>query len=500
MLMGGAETMSKAVAITFGPRGRNFGLEKVVGFPVTTRDGVTVARETYFKMRGENMGAQYLLQASEQTNRIAGDGTSATVVLGYHLMREGSRQIMADVHPMVVAETLQRDAELLATEVTRLGKPVKKGQLEQVATVSSGSPLLGKLIAGAVERVGPDGGIIAEKSMTSSVEREFVDGYYLQSGFDAIQQGRKELQDPMVIVLGKRIASSADLLELLTAAVKATGGPREGIPTFLIIGQLEDMAMLALVNNINAGKLDAIVVKTPPQYGGLSKMLLEDIAIYTGCEVVTENMSLKNVGSAHVGVVPRVVATKSETTLFGDNASENVLARIDELKAQLQTETADSLTEKLRDRISKLEGKVALFRIGAPTELEKEELEYRIEDAVLATRAAYSHGVVPGGGTTLLQLSKLPGLSELTRSALRSTFKQLLLNANLPAEIKLAEALAAKAGYGFNLRDSDGLVDMVAAGILDPLLVVEQIIANASSVAKTQLTIGAISIFEDRPE
>lgn len=499
-LSSGIEDMYRGVAMTYGPKGRPMMLERVVGYPIVTRDGVTVARDIYFRLRGKNMGAQSLLQASEQSNRIAGDGTTATIALAYHLIKEGMKRVRADVHEMVVSDIIKADADLLAEEIKKLAKPTKKSQLKQVATVSSGSPLLGELIAGAVERVGADGGIIAEKSMTSTVEREFVDGYYLQSGFTAIQSGKKELEEPRVLVVGKRVASGPDILELLTNAIKATGGVEGTIPKFLIIGQIEDQAYQTVVDNLNGGKLDAIVVKTPPQYGSLAKELLEDIATYCGCEVITENLSLKDVSSSHVGVVGRAVATKSESTLFGDNTGEIVQDRITKLRSQLENETVDSYTEKLRDRISKLEGKVAIFKIGAPTDMEKEELEYRIEDAVLATRAAFSHGVVPGGGSTLLELSKLTDLSDITRSALRSVFQQLLINANLPAELKLAEALQAKTGQGFNLRAGDNLVDMVEAGILDPLLVVEQTIKNASSVASTLIMVGGLSLFEDRKE
>jgi chaperonin GroEL len=207
---------------------------------------------------------------------------------------------------------------------------------------------------------------------------------------------------------------------------------------------------------------------------------------------------LREIGSNHVGEIGRVVASKVESTLYGDNSGEIVQDRIAALKSQIETEAVDAIREKLKDRLAKLEGKIAIFRIGGTTETTKEELEFRVEDSILATRAAVSHGIVPGGGTTLLELSKTIGLSDLTRNALREVFKQLLINANLPEQVKLQEALDAKPGYGFNLREGDELVDMVKAGILDPTLVVENIIRNACEMAGNLLTIGAMIVHEEK--
>ncbi len=500
-LLAGAEITYKTVTTTFGPRGRNVLAAKPFGFPRLTRDGVTVARETYVSDEPMNMGTQLLLEASEKTNQVAGDATSATVALGYHLMANGNQAIQSGTHPMVVRDIITKDAELLLAGLDKTAKTVKKGQLVQVATVSSGDPLLGQLIAEAIEYVGPSGGINAEKAPVESVEREYVEGLYLQSGFMAIQTGKKELLEPNVLVIQKRIASPIDIGEILERTVEAKGLVRGRDPMkFVLIGNIDTAAYNHVVNLINQGIMDAIVIKTPLQFGEMGNQLLEDIAIYAGCEPISDSTNLRNLTEAHVGMVNKVVASKYESTLYGDNSGELVQDRIMDLKAQIEGEVGDAVVEKLRDRVAKLEGKVALFRIGGATETEKEEKSDRVEDAILAARGAHSHGVVPGGGVTLLALSKLDGLSDITRDALRSVFTKLLVNANLPAELKLHEALAAKPGMGYNLREGDALVDMVESGILDSKLAIEQVIRNASSFAGNILTTEVVIVDEPKKD
>ncbi len=498
-LLEGAQKVYDVVATTYGPRGRNVLAEKPFGAPVLTRDGVTVARETYFSDRGSNMGAQFLLEAAEKSNSVAGDGTTATCALGYQLMRNGDLAIKAGMHPMVARDTINADAELLLEGLEKLSKPTKKSQLKQVATVSAGDPLLGELIAGAIEHVGPSGGVNIEKAPIEDVERTYVEGLYLQAGFSALQAGKKEMQEPMVLILQKRVASAIDIGEILERArVAKNVTPGRDPMKFLIIGNLDATGYSHVIDLINRGAMDAIVIKTPPQFGEMGNELLNDIAIYCGCEPISESTNLRAIGDEHVGTVEKVAASKYEATLFGDASGELVQDRIADIKAQIETEIGDAVIEKLHDRIAKLEGKVALLRVGGATESEKEEKEFRVEDAVLATRAADKGGVVPGGGVTLLALSKLEGVSDITRNALRSVFQQLLINAGLPAEVKLQQALDAKPGYGFNLRAENELVDVVEAGILDPTLVVEQIIKNASSVAGNALTTDVLLVFENK--
>lgn len=505
-LLAGAKFIYDSVTATYGPKGANVLVEKSFGFPMLTRDGVTVARETYLSDRAKNMGAQLLLQASEQTNRVAGDGTTATVALAYHLLSRGVKAISAGQHPMEVKARILADSELLADKLKTLSKSVKTSQLKEVATVSTGDPLIGQMIAEAVEYVGESGGINVEKSPISSIERVYMDGYYIQSGFEALQTGRKELNNPFTVVVQRRITTHGDAITLLNntfESLKAAGAIKQGeIMPIVLIGNVEEQAYLTISNMIAQGLLDGIIVKSPLSYGDMGRRLLEDIAIYAGCDPIIETTNLRELTLEFVGRgLERVVASKSDTTLFGiDAQSEAVADRITHLKSQIKAEEVDAIKERLQDRLAKLEGKIAIFRIGGATGTAREETEFRVEDGILATRAAARHGVVPGGGVTLLELSKVKGVSELTRNALEDVFKQLLINANLPAELKLAEVLQAEQGYGYNLRAGDELTDMVKAGVLDPTLVVEQVCRNACEIAANLLTTGTVLTFETATE
>lgn len=518
-LMAGAKFAYDAVTATYGPKGTNVMIEKPFGRPLTTRDGVQVARDTYSSDRPKNMGTQRVLEASETTNRVAGDGTTATVALTYHLMKRGTQAIAAGTHPMEVKKQLLEDSYKVLSKLDELTTPVKKGQLNQVATISAGDPLLGKLISEAIEKVGADGGIITEKSPLDNIEREYVDGYYLQSGFQALQTGKKELIDPFVIVSIRRLSSAADIADMLTKSLQSMkfNPQTDGIPRFLIIGNIEDAAYVNAVNLINQGKIDAVILKTPAQFGDMGKQLLEDIAVYAGCTPIMDNTSARDFTASYVGSIDKVVASKSEATLFADNETEAVATRVQEIKDQIEVETVDAINEKLKDRVAKLEGKIALFRIGGATDSVKEEVEFRVEDAINATRAAVTNGVVAGGGVTLLELSKLD-ISPEYRDALRDTFQQLLINANVRARLKgwsrirswfdrglttrtkIYEAINAPLGQGFNLREGGELVDMVKSGVLDPALVVQQIVKNATASATDMLTTSTLIVFEDAEE
>lgn len=500
-LLDGVEEIYKSVSVTYGPKGRNFLIEKPYGKFVLTRDGATVAKESYDKARAKNMGMQGVNEASQTTNRVAGDGTTATVVLTRNLIREGAKLIRAGKDPMEVREQINNDAKALLSALEGYVAPIKKGQLEQVATVSSGDPLLGKMVAEAVEKVGENGGIIAEKAHVSGVEREYVDGYYMQSGFTAITEGRKELENCLVVVTSKRLASHVDALEVLNKLAKAHEGQRLRVA---FVGEIEGDAYKTIVGNVMQGNLDAIIVATPST-GEMGIQYLEDIAIYTGAKLLSEGDNIQSFDGSYAGKANRVVCTQSTTSIFSDaGIKEDIAGRLDQLKNRLENEESEFLSEKIRDRMAKLEGKIALFRIGGATETEKEEKEFRIEDAIQATRAAYSRGVVPGGGTTLLRLVTASPyateVSDLTKSAVEATFRKLLDNARLPSEVKLHEILQSKSPMGYNLRKGDKLVDLVKEGVLDPALVIEQIIENSASTAGNLLTVGGMAVFEDKDE
>jgi len=507
-ILEGAKAAYDAAAMSYGPKGKNVILEKGYGRPVFTRDGITILKDVYFKDRAKNIGAQILIEASDSSNKIAGDGSTAVSLLSYHLLENSIKAINAGQHPMDVSATLVKDSHVLLEELQKMVIPVKDEQLTEVATVSSGDPLLGQLIAEAILYVGKDGGIITEKAPITEVEREYVDGYYLQSGFTALQAGKKELVDPFVVVSSKRLTSSADAIEILNGIMLAKNLQKGQIPRVLFVGNFEDGAYNTIVNTINQGQIDAVILKTPPMYGEIGKYLLEDVATYAGCEPITDATNIKQFvtqtirdgqprfSSNFVGSIDKVIASKMESTLFADNSSEAVQVRIAEIKDQLEAEAIPAIAEKLRDRVSKLEGKIALFRIGAPTDTSKEELEFRVEDAINSTRHAHNEGIVAGGGVTLLELSKLE-VSDITRKALQATFKQLLINANLPAELKLEEALNAPKGYGFNLRKGAELVDMVKDGVIDPYVVAREVVTHSMNMISETVKTGMTIVYED---
>lgn len=495
-LLEGAKAAFDAVAVTYGPRGKNVLIERSFGRPTFSRDGATIVEQVFFSERIKNMGAQVVIEASRSANHVSGDGSSATAILTYHLLKYGLQAIAAGKHPMEVSEIITEDSYKLLEKLKKLAIPVEDEQLSDVATVSAGNQAIGQLIADAILYVGSDGGIITEKAPLTEIEREYVDGYYLESGFQAIQTGKKELVDPYVIVSSKTLRSGADAIDLLKGSVDALGLKPGQVHRFLFIGNFEDAAYATIVENINRGVIDAIIIKTPPMYGETGKYLLEDIAIYAGCNPITGNTNLKQFNASFIGSIDKVVANKSESTLFADNQVESVRTRIEEIQDQLSGEDAPAIAEKLRNRIAKLEGKIAIFKIGAATETEKEELEYRIEDAINSTRHAYEEGIVAGGGITLLELSKL-SISDIYREALRATFKQLLINANLEAELKLHEALNAPKGQGFNLRKDGKLVDMVKEGIIDAYVVPREIIFHATSMIAETIKLGLSVVFED---
>lgn len=506
-ILDGAKSAYLAAATSYGPKGKNVIVEKGFGRPLYTRDGITILRDTFFTDRGKQLGAAMVRDASEASNQVAGDGSTAAGMLTYLLYENGVKAVAAGQHPMDIADTLVKDSHLLLEELKTFVKPVKDSQLQDVATVSAGDPLIGQLIADAVLYVGQDGGILTEKAPITSVEREYIDGYYLQSGFTALQAGKKELIDPFVIVSSKRLSSSADAIELLNGVMKAKGLQPGQIPRILFVGNFEDAAYQTIVNTINESQIDAVIIKTPPMYGELGKYLLEDIAIYAGCDPITDTTNIKTFVrvrdgqpySPYIGSVEKVIANKSESTIFASNKTEAVQTRIAEIKDQLESEAQAAFAEKLKDRVAKLEGKIAIFKIGGATDTEKERLEFQIEDSINSTRHAYAEGIVPGGGVTLLQLSKLD-VSDMYRNALQAMFKQLLVNANLPAELKLAEALNAPKGQGFNLRKGDNLVDVIKEGVIDPYVVPREVIFHATSMAAETIKLGIGLIFDDNKE
>lgn len=507
-LLRGSQTVYDAVTLTYGPKGLNVGLEKTYGRPVVTRDGVTVARESYLEKRDENIGSSLIIEASQTTNHNAGDGTTATVALTHNLVDLGIKQINNGDNAMDIKQEILGDSYKVLENLASMSSPVKKGQLQQVASVSCGDEALGQLIAEAVETVGPDGGVLTEKAPIEDVERTYVDGYFMQQGFTAINEGKKELEAPYIVISSKIISSGMDIITLLNK-VGEKAHTDQNLPVdkplqeplkISFFGEFEGEAYQTIIANIQKGVFDGTITKTPPM-GDMGVQYLEDLATYVGGKLISAGDRLSDFDTTYVGRADKVTCTLSDTTVFGGNgAGEDIEKRKADLKDRIAKEEIDAIAEKLKDRLAKLENKVAMFRIGGATDTEREEKEFRIEDAIQATRAAASHGVVTGGGITLLKLSKTEGIGNIFRTALQNVFKKLMTNANLPADVKLLEALDAADGFGFNLRANGELVDLVKAGILDPVLVVEETVKNASSTAANLVSMGALITFIDKPE
>lgn len=504
----GSQVVYDAVSVTYGPKGQNVGLEKTYGRPMVTRDGVTVARESYLEDRAPNMGAQMVIEASQTTNHKAGDGTTATVALTHNLIDLGLNKIGSGANPMEVKQEILEDSYKILDNLKTMTSDVKKGQLVQVASVSSGDENLGRLIAEAVEKVGSDGGLITEKAPIADVDRTYIEGYFLQSGFQAINAGKKELENPYVVVTNKIISSRIDAIELLQKVGKKAHND-QGLPMeqpltdplrIAFFGEIEGEAYNIILANINQGAFDGTITKTPPM-GEMGIQYLEDIALYTGGKAINKGESMTNVNDTYIGQAEKVSCTNVDTTIFAETGStEELEAHKATLRDRIKKEEIDAIAEKLKDRLAKLENKIAVFRIGGATDTEREEKEFRIEDSIQASRAAAQHGVVTGGGITLLKLSQTEGIGELFKSALQNVFKKLMENAALPPDVKLAEALAAPAGHGFNLREGGEVVDLVKAGVLDPALVVEQVVTNAASTAANAVSLGALITFVNKEE
>jgi chaperonin GroEL len=507
-LLKGAREMSNAVGVSYGPRGLNAVVEKSYGRPMVTRDGVTISKEVYSKVRDENMGMQLLNEASEATVRAVGDGTSATVILTYNLLELAHQEIAAGKHPMELKDEILKDSRVLTKKLDELSKPVSTGQLEHVATVSSGDSGFGKLIAEAVEQVGADGGIITQKSAIADVDKTDVDGYYIQPGYTALSAGKMELSDAYVVVSAKRITTGSEVIKLVNRVLERfwsdknmqPGTPPNELLNIFFYGEFEGDAYESINANIQQQKFLGAIVKSPLQGGDMASQYLEDLAVYTGGKLIRQADKLDDVDFSYIGKAEKIRATNKEAIIFGgDAAQEDVENYASVIKERIAKEESDAISEKLKERVSKLEGKIAIFRIGGANETQREEREFRIDDAIQATKAAARGGVVAGAGTTLIELSKCD-VGKLWKQSLRNTYAKLLTNAALPAEVKLHEVEQAGYPMGYNLRKDDQLIDVIKDGVLDPTLVVEQVVINSAATAADAVSAGLLITFVDREE
>jgi chaperonin GroEL len=506
----GVNTLADAVKVTLGPKGRYVVLDKKFGAPTITNDGVTIAREIEIEDVFENQGAQLVREVATATNDVAGDGTTTATLLAQAIVREGLRNVAAGANPMGLKRGIEAAVERVTDQIAAQSKEVAgKEDIARVATISSRDRAIGDVIADAIEKVGKDGVVNVEEGQTFGMDLEFTEGMQFDRGYMSpymvTDQDRMEavLEDPFILIHGGKISSVQDILPLLEQVIG------QGKPLLVIAEDVEGEALATLIVNKLRGTFTGIAVKAPG-FGDRRKRMLEDIAILSGGEVISEEMGLKlaNAQVSQLGRARRVVVSKDATTIIdGSGDSEEIKGRIKQIKAEVETTDSDFDREKLQERLAKLAGGVAVVKVGAATETEMKERKHRVEDALQATRAALEEGIVPGGGVVLINsLPALEGLSlegdeatgaAIVRRALEEPLRQLAENAGLEGSVVVGEVKSRKPGIGLDVENGE-YVDLVKAGIIDPAMVTRSALQNASSIAKNIITTEAV--VADKPE
>jgi len=507
----GVNKLADTVKVTLGPRGRNVVLEKKFGSPSIVSDGVTIAKEISVEDPFENMGAQLVREVASKTNDVAGDGTTTATVLAQAIVREGLKNVAAGANPMALKRGIDRAVEAAVAEIKKLATPVETREaIAQVASISANDRTIGDLIAEAMEKVGKDGVITVEESKGTQTNLELVEGMQFDKGYISpymvTDPERMEavLDDPLLLLYEKKISAVADMVPLLEQVL------RMGRPLVFIAEDVEGEALATLVVNRLRGTLNCAAVKAPG-FGDRRKAMLEDIAILTGGTFVSEDLGVKleNVTVDMLGQAKRVTVTKDETTIVeGKGSTEAIQGRIAQIKRAIEDTDSDYDREKLQERLAKLSGGVAVIQVGAATETELKEKKQRIEDALSATRAAVEEGIVPGGGTTLLNV--LPALKDdlatapdervgiaIVRRALEEPTRIIALNAGAEGSLVVQQVRSLKKGHGYNAATGE-YTDMVKAGIVDPAKVTRSAIENAASIASMLLTTEAL--VAEKPE
>jgi chaperonin GroEL len=517
-ILGGAEILYNAVKTTMGPKGRNVVIGKSYGGPSVTHDGVTVAKgvdiaDVDDETLGYKIGAELIKQAANKMNDVAGDGTTTVTVLTYNILAEANKLIAAGHNPMLLRKGLEAAATEVDAQLSGLAEDIQgnKKRVAEVATISAGDTAIGDLIADVIEKVGREGVVTVEEGKGLTLESEVVEGFTFDRGFVSpymvTDTGRMEAvyNKPAIVVTDKKISSVQEFLPLLEKLAQA--GKKDLV---LIAEDVEGEALGTLILNRLKGVFNTVAVKAP-SFGDRRKDILNDIAILTGAEVITDDrgMTFENVDLDVVGTARKVIVTKDETTIIeGAGAANEVTARVAQIVAQSDTATSEYDKENLEKRRAALEGKVAVIKVGGATETEIEEKKYRVDDAVAAVKAALAEGIVPGGGVTLVNLSVATATDDADDSvaagrallvkALEQPFRILMTNSGLNADEWLPQVKKAKAGQGVNVNDPTKLVDMKAAGVVDPVAVTKQAVQNAVSIAGTSMTMGALVV--DVPE
>jgi len=506
----GVNALANTVKVTLGPKGRNVVLDKKFGAPTITNDGVTIAKEIDLEDPYENMGAQLVKVVATKTNDVAGDGTTTATLLAQAMIHEGMRNVAAGANPMIIKKGIERAVNSLVDEIKKDAKKVETQEaIAQVAAISASDTEIGKLIAEAMEKVGKDGVITVEESKTMGTDLEVVEGMQFDRGYISphmitdVDKMEAVLNEPYILITDRKIGAVADLLPLLEKVVKL------GKELLIIAEDVEGEALATLVVNKLRGTFRAVAVKAPG-FGDRRKAMLEDIAILTGGNVITEELGRKldSVEISDLGKARLVRVAKEETTIVeGSGSADKIKGRINQIKAQIEETTSDYDKEKLQERLAKLAGGVAVIRVGAATEVELKEKKLRIEDALNATRAAVEEGIVPGGGTAFIDalpvLDKVEASGDeatgvaIVKRAVEEPLRQIANNAGLEGSVIVENAKKAGKGIGFNALTEE-YTDMIAAGIVDPVKVTRSALQNAASIAAMVLT--TETLVADKPK
>jgi chaperonin GroEL len=507
----GMNTLADAVKVTLGPKGRNVVLEKKWGAPTITNDGVSIAKEIELEDPYEKIGAELVKEVAKKTDDVAGDGTTTATVLAQALVREGLRNVAAGANPMALKRGIEKAVDAVSAELLAMAKEVEtKDQIAATASISAADPQIGEIIAEAMDKVGKEGVITVEESNTFGLELELTEGMRFDKGYisgyfvtDA-ERMEASYEDPYILIANSKISGVKDLLPILEKVMQS------GKPLVILSEDVEGEALSTLVVNKIRGTFRSVAVKAPG-FGDRRKAMLQDIAILTGGQVVSEEVGLKldSIGLELLGRARKVVVTKDETTIVeGAGDPEQIAGRVNQIRAEIEKSDSDYDREKLQERLAKLAGGVAVIKAGAATEVELKERKHRIEDAVRNAKAAVEEGIVAGGGVALLQASEaafakleLEGDeatgANIVRVAVEAPLKQIAINAGLEGGVVAEKVRNLETGWGLNAANGE-YVDLIKAGIIDPAKVTRSALQNAASIAALFLTTEAV--VADKPE
>jgi chaperonin GroEL len=507
----GMNILADAVKVTLGPKGRNVVLEKKWGAPTITNDGVSIAKEIELEDPYEKIGAELVKEVAKKTDDVAGDGTTTATVLAQALVREGLRNVAAGANPIALKRGIETAVSAVAEELAKLAKDVEtKEQIASTASISAGDTTVGEIIAEAMDKVGKEGVITVEESNTFGLELELTEGMRFDKGYisayfwtDA-ERMEAVLDDPYILIVNSKIAAVKDLLPILEKVMQS------GKPLVIIAEDVEGEALATLVVNKVRGTFKSVAVKAPG-FGDRRKAMLQDIAILTGAQVVSEEVGLKldAVGLDLLGRARKIVVTKDETTIVdGAGDADQIQGRVNQIRAEIEKSDSDYDREKLQERLAKLAGGVAVIKVGAATEVELKERKHRVEDAVRNAKAAVEEGIVPGGGVALVQAGKtafdkldLVGDeatgAQIVKIALDAPLRQIAVNAGLEGGVVVEKVRNLQGGHGLDAATGE-YVDLLAAGIIDPAKVTRSALQNAASIAALFLTTEAV--VADKPE